>query len=124
MTDETTEHHFASFDGVELTWREIGEGRPLVLIHGLFSNAWTNWIRYRHAARLAAAGHRVIMPDLRGHGLSARPHDPAAYPPDVLARDGLALLGQLGLGDYDLGGYSLGARTAVRMIVDGATPRR
>jgi pimeloyl-ACP methyl ester carboxylesterase len=64
------------------------------------------------------------MPDLRGHGDSARSHDPAAYPPDVLADDGLALIGQLGLTDYDLGGYSLGARTVVRMLVRGATPGR
>ena len=124
MADQPTEHRFASFDGVELAWQEMGEGRPLVLIHGLFSNAWTNWIRYGHAARLAGAGHRVIMPDLRGHGLSARPHEPEAYPPDVLARDGLALVAHLGLEDHDLGGYSLGGRTVVRMLVDGASPRR
>ena len=119
MAEQTSEHRFASFDGVEIAWQEQGEGRPLVLIHGLFSNAWTNWIRYGHAARLAEAGHRVIMPDLRGHGLSARPHDAAAYPPDVLARDGKALLAHLDLGEYDLGGYSLGGRTVVRMLVDG-----
>jgi pimeloyl-ACP methyl ester carboxylesterase len=64
------------------------------------------------------------MPDLRGHGHSARPHDAASYPPDVLARDGLALIDHLGLTEYDLGGYSLGARTAVRMAAMGAKPRR
>jgi pimeloyl-ACP methyl ester carboxylesterase len=124
VTDQPSEHRFASFDGVEIAWQELGQGRPLVLIHGLFSNAWTNWIRYGHATRLAEAGHRVVMPDLRGHGLSARPHEAEAYPADVLARDGMALIAHLGLGDYDLGGYSLGARTVVRMLVDGATPRR
>jgi pimeloyl-ACP methyl ester carboxylesterase len=64
------------------------------------------------------------MPDLRAHGSSAKPHDAASYPPDVLPRDGLALIAHLGLTDYDLGGYSLGARTTVRMLVSGATPRR
>jgi pimeloyl-ACP methyl ester carboxylesterase len=64
------------------------------------------------------------MPDLRAHGRSARPHDPSAYPPDVLAHDALALIAHLGLGEYDLGGYSLGARTAVRMAIRGAKPRR
>src|SRR6185437_6817748 len=64
------------------------------------------------------------MPDLRAHGDSARPHDPAAYPPDVLVDDGLALIEHLGLTDYDLGGYSLGGRITVRMLVRGATPGR
>ncbi len=107
-----------------MAYREMGEGRPVILIHGLFSNAWTNWIRYGHALRVAEAGFRVIMPDLRGHGDSAAPHDPAAYPPDILAADGEALLRHLGLTDYDLGGYSLGARTVARMMVRGAEPRR
>lgn len=117
-----TTHRFASFDGVEIAWAEMGEGRPVVLIHGYFSDAATNWIKYGHAAKVAALGRRVIMPDLRAHGNSARPHDAAAYPPDALARDGMALLAHLGLSDYDLGGYSLGARTVVRMVTMGAAP--
>ena len=96
----------------------------MVLLHGLFSDADTNWIRFGHAKEIAGRGFRVIMPDLRAHGTSDRPHDPAAYPPDVLADDGLALIAHLRLTDYDLGGYSLGARTAVRMVVRGARPRR
>lgn len=120
----TETHRFASFDGTELAWTEMGEGRPLVLIHGYFSTAFVNWIRYGHAAKIAAEGFRVIMPDLRGHGQSGRPHDPAAYPPDALMRDGFALIEHLGLTDYDLGGYSLGARTTVRMLANGASPRR
>ncbi len=121
MTEPTT-HRFASFDGQEIVWHELGEGRPVVLIHGYFSDAMTNWIRYGHAAKIAANGCRVIMPDLRAHGNSARPHDAGAYPPDALAKDGMALLAHLGLTDYDLGGYSLGARTVVRMLTMGAAP--
>lgn len=123
MADYPTEtHRFASFDGQEIAWTEMGEGRPVVLIHGYFSTAEVNWIKYGHAAKLAARGRRVIMPDLRAHGQSAKPHDPAAYPPDVLMRDNFALIAHLGLTDYDLGGYSLGARTVVRMLANGATP--
>ncbi len=96
----------------------------MVLLHGLFSNADTNWIRFGHAEEIAGRGFRVIMPDLRAHGRSARPHDAGSYPPDVLARDGLALVDHLALGEYDLGGYSLGGRTAVRMIALGAGPLR
>jgi pimeloyl-ACP methyl ester carboxylesterase len=117
-------HYFPGRDGVRLAYHELGEGRALVLIHGFFSTALVNWVRYGHAAKIAARGYRVIMPDLRGHGDSARPHDPAAYPPDVLADDGFALIEQLGLIDYDLGGYSLGGRTTLRMLARGATPAR
>jgi pimeloyl-ACP methyl ester carboxylesterase len=116
--------YFDSFDGTRLAWREIGEGRPVVLLHGFISDAITNWIRYGHAEAVAANGFRVIMPDLRGHGSSARPHDAASYPLDALADDGFTLISHLGLTDYDLGGYSLGARTTARMLVRGATPRR
>lgn len=120
----TETNRFAASDGVELAWTEMGEGRPVVLIHGYFSTAAVNWIKYGHAEKLAARGFRVIMPDLRGHGLSDKPHDVTAYPADVLMRDGLELIAHLGLTDYDLGGYSLGGRTTLRMLVNGATPRR
>ena len=123
MASSPTEY-FESFDGVRIAWREMGEGRPVVLIHGYFSDAATNWIRYGHAAKIAAKGFRVIMPDLRAHGESDRPHDPAAYAPDTLTRDGHALIAHLGLTDYDLGGYSLGARTTSRMLATGAKPGR
>ncbi|WP_174284878.1 alpha/beta fold hydrolase [Sphingomonas bacterium] len=121
----TTEpQYFNSFDGVAIAWHEVGEGRPVVLIHGFMSDAKTNWIRFGHAAAIAAKGYRVIMPDLRAHGDSAKPHDAAAYPLDALTRDGHALVVHLALTDYDLGGYSLGARTVSRMLATGATPAR
>lgn len=123
---ETTLHSFGGADGAPMAWHGMGpeDGRPVILIHGLFSNAQTNWVRYGHAAKLAAKGRRVIMPDLRAHGQSAKPHDPSGYSSDILADDNLALIDQLGFGpgDYDLGGYSLGGRTTARMLVRGARP--
>lgn len=116
--------HFQGRDGVELAYREVGEGRPVILIHGFFSNATINWIKYGTAQALVERGFRVVMPDLRAHGSSGKPHDPAAYYPDVLPEDGEALVEHLGLTDYDLGGYSLGGRTVARMLVRGARPRR
>jgi pimeloyl-ACP methyl ester carboxylesterase len=115
---------FASFDGVELAVHRCGQGRPVLLLHGLFSSAQMNWIRFGHAAALAAAGFEAIMPDLRGHGASDAPHDPALWPDDVLARDARALVDGLDLTDHDLVGFSLGARTAARAVVGGLTPRR
>jgi pimeloyl-ACP methyl ester carboxylesterase len=114
--------YFAGREGVRLAYREVGEGRPLVLLHGFVGDA-TLWLGSGHAEAFAAQGFRVIMPDFRGHGASDKPRDAAAYPPDVLADDGLALLEQLGLDDYDLAGYSLGGRIVVRLLARGATPR-
>jgi pimeloyl-ACP methyl ester carboxylesterase len=115
---------FSARDGTRLVWRETGQGRPVVLLHGLFSNATVNWIKFGHAAVIAARGFRVIMPDLRAHGDSAAPHDPAAYPEDVLANDCADLVAHLGLTDFDLGGFSLGARTSVRAVTAGMKPAR
>jgi len=123
MTDIAV-RQFHGRDGLPLAYRELGDGWPLILIHGFTSSAVPGWIESGIAARMAGRGYRVILPDLRGHGDSSRPHDAAAYPPDALADDGLALVEQLGLDDYDLGGYSLGGRTVIRMLARGATPRR
>ena len=116
--------YFEARDGVRLAWRELGEGRPLLLLHGLFSSAMVNWIKFGTAARVAAEGCRVIMPDLRVHGSSDAPHEQDHYPPDVLVRDLEDLIAHLALTDFDLGGFSLGARTSVRAVVAGMTPRR
>jgi pimeloyl-ACP methyl ester carboxylesterase len=114
---------FRSVDGLRIAYHELGEGRPIVLLHG-FMGFGSQWISAGPAAALAEDGFRVILPDLRGHGESARPHDPAGYPPDALAEDMLALVEELGLDDYDLGGYSLGGRVTLRMLVRGARARR
>lgn len=115
---------FEARDGVRLAWRELGEGRPVVLLHGLFSSAEVNWIKFGTAARIAEEGFRVIMPDLRIHGSSEAPHEAEYYPADVLVRDLEDLVAHLGLADFDLGGFSLGARTSVRAVVAGMAPRR
>jgi pimeloyl-ACP methyl ester carboxylesterase len=117
-------YKFISFDGVQLAVHEMGEGRPLVLLHGLFSHADMNWIKFGHAQKLADAGYRVVMPDFRAHGQSDAPHDPSAYPQDVLVADMLALIDHLALDEFDLGGFSLGARTAAKLLCAGAKPRR
>ena len=99
MTETTT---IPSFDGTNLAVHRLGQGRRVLLLHGLFSGADMNWIRYGHAQKLADAGFEAIMPDLRAHGKSEAPREPAAYPPDVLVQDVRALVMALELEDYDL----------------------
>ena len=118
--------YLQGWGGARLAVHRMGAGRPVLLMHGLFSSAQVNWIKFGHAQRLVDAGFEAIMPDLRTHGESEAPQDAEAYPPDVLVKDVLALAEGLGLvaGKFDLVGFSLGARTAVQAILAGLSPRR
>jgi pimeloyl-ACP methyl ester carboxylesterase len=122
--NEASLHFWEASDGVRLAYHELGAGRPVVLLHGLFSDAVMNWIKFGHAARIAADGFRVIMPDLRAHGQSDRPHGEGYYPKGILARDVRELIAKLGLQEFDLGGFSLGARTTVEAVGEGLQPRK
>ena len=121
---EAQVHFWTASDGVQLAYHELGEGRPVIMLHGLFSDAYVNWIKFGHAARVAADGFRVIMPDLRAHGQSGKPHGEQYYPRGILARDLRELIELLDLSDFDLGGFSLGARTTVEGVGEGLRPRR
>lgn len=121
---EVRKDYIEGFGGTRLAVHTIGAGRPVLLLHGLFSSAHVNWIKYGNAQILAASGFEVIMPDLRAHGDSEAPHDPALYPEDVLVEDLKLLVAELGLTDYDLGGFSLGSRTSVRGVLAGLSPRK
>ncbi|MEE4199100.1 alpha/beta fold hydrolase [Erythrobacter sp.] len=116
-----------SFDGTRLAIHRAGEGRPVILLHGLFSSAHMNWMKWGHHERLADAGFEAIMLDFRVHGESEAPREAAAYPEGVLVRDAQALVAHCGLseGEYDLVGFSLGARTALHACASGVlAPRR
>ena len=121
---EAKTHFWTASDGVQLAYHELGERRPVIMLHGLFSDAYVNWIKFGHAARVAADGFRVIMPDLRAHGQSGKPHGEQYYPRGILARDLRELISLLQLADFDLGGFSLGARTTVEGVGEGLRPRR
>ena len=110
---------FDSFDGTRLALHRTGEGRPLVLLHGLFSSAEMNWIKWGHAQLLADQGFEVFMLDFRVHGESEAPREAAAYPENVLVWDVASLVDHLSLDEYDLGGFSLGARTALHAAAHG-----
>ncbi|WAT18102.1 alpha/beta fold hydrolase [Aurantiacibacter sp. MUD11] len=123
MSDLTTETITAP-DGTHIAVHRMGAGRPVLMLHGLFSNAEINWQKFGHAALLAANGFEAIMPDWRVHGHSDAPHDPELYSPGVLVRDAQHIVKVLGLDDYDLVGFSLGARTATSAVIAGLRPRR
>jgi pimeloyl-ACP methyl ester esterase len=112
---------------VNIYYEEAGEGRPLVMLHG-WSGSGGVW-RFQQEM---AAGCRLILPDLRGHGRSTAP--PGGYLLADLADDIVSLFEQLVLTDAVLFGWSLGSQVALAafpklkerlagLVLVGATPR-
>jgi pimeloyl-ACP methyl ester carboxylesterase len=108
--------------GVEIAYSVDGEGEPILLIHGFASNGRVNWASTGWVRFLAERGRQVIAIDNRGHGLSAKPHDPAAYPAAAMAEDARRLIEHLGFEAMDVMGYSMGARIAALLAIHH--PRR
>lgn len=94
---------------------EAGEGRPVVLLHGLTASR-----RYvvMGSRALERSGHRVIAYDARGHGESAPAPDPGAYRYEDLAGDLVAVLDHGGFERAVLAGASMGAHTAARLALE------
>lgn len=103
---------FFSHGDLDLAYLDAGppKAEPVLLVHGFASNRNVNWVGPGWVGALAGAGYRVIALDNRGHGESAKPHDPAAYTPQKMADDAIALLDHLTVETAHLFGYSMGAR--------------
>ncbi|MCW5665301.1 MAG: alpha/beta hydrolase [Piscinibacter sp.] len=90
---------------------------PLLLVHG-FPQTHVLWHR---VARQLAQHHRLVLPDLRGYGDSAKPRgeaDHANYSKRVMAADLLALMRSLGHERFFVAGHDRGARVAHRLALD------
>ncbi len=98
--------------GDEISYLEAGRGSPLVLLHGV-GHSSTAWLRCFPAL---ARHHRVLAPDLPGHGHSAAPQ--AHFDPPFFARFTQAFISTLGLERVDAAGNSLGGLTALLAALD------
>ncbi len=114
-----TQHRFAAGDGTSLAYRAFGErdAPVVVLCHGLGANGKQF---LADAAFFAGQGFRVLVPDLRGHGLSAAP---TGYPAEgftiaAMADDLVALLDHAGADRVHWVGNSLGGILALHMLAD------
>lgn len=100
---------YASLSESRLHYVESGEGPLVVLLHG-FPEFWFSW-RFQ-LSTLAAAGFRVVAPDMRGYNLSSRPTGVAAYGVDRLAGDIRDLIRERGAESAFLVGHDWGAAVA------------
>jgi len=114
---------FVSFDGTRIHFDTLGRGRPVVLLHGFIANS-TSWKRAVVRQALADAGFKVVTLDLRGNGLSDRPHAAEAYKDNAELRDVIGLMKHLGLTNYDVVGYSRGAILAAELLTLNAPVHR
>ena len=96
-------------NGVGIEYQVTGQGRPVVLLHG-FPDSGRLW---RHqVTALAEAGFQVIVPDLRGYGLSDKPSEVEAYSLPLLAGDVMAVLADAGAERAHVVGHDWGAALA------------
>jgi pimeloyl-ACP methyl ester carboxylesterase len=110
----------ATFDsgGLSLAYDDItpagGASGTVLMVHGFATSRAENWRRLGWYGAFERKGYRIVAHDLRGHGDSDKPHDPAAYGQDVLVGDIVRLMDHLALERVDLLGYSMGARLSLQ----------
>lgn len=106
---------FYESQGFRLGYEEVGDGPPLILVHGWGAAGW----EWRQEGWVDSLGkdRRLLIPDVLGHGSSAKPHDLAPYSTTRLGGDMVALLDAVGVERADILGYSMGAAIALAAVV-------
>src|SRR6185295_11155857 len=101
-------------NGIEIAYTEVGEGPPLVLLHGALASTGPAWagsaVAFVDHMHTLGRHFRVIAPDTRGSGATVHPGGPATF--DVLADDVVALIQALDLDRPMVAGFSEGGATA------------
>jgi 2-succinyl-6-hydroxy-2,4-cyclohexadiene-1-carboxylate synthase len=104
----------ATINGLEIHYREKGEGFPVVLVHGFTGNS-RNWAL---TVPVLTRTFHTISVDLRGHGHSAKPVRAEDYTLEAMADDVYSLLGHLGVRECYLVGHSMGGMVSQHLILD------
>jgi pimeloyl-ACP methyl ester carboxylesterase len=99
---------YVTNQGVHIYYEVIGEGPPLVLLHGGLSNL-KSWYETAYFKTLKK-NYRLVLIDIRGHGASDKLHDSSAYEMELLVKDFTAVLDDLNIDKAHYFGYSLSGR--------------
>ncbi|MFL5239895.1 MAG: alpha/beta fold hydrolase [Rhizomicrobium sp.] len=102
-------------DGVRIAFEIVGEGAPVLLIHGFGSDRNQNWRAPGWYYTLTGASYSVIALDCRGHGESDKPHGTEHYAESRMAEDALLVMKAAGHTQAFVMGYSMGGAIAIRL---------
>ena len=102
-------------DGVRIAFEVVGEGAPVVLVHGFGSDRKQNWRAPGWYETLAKAGRSVVALDCRGHGESDKPHDTAAYDEGTMVEDIEQVMRATGVTQATIMGYSMGGSLTLQV---------
>src|SRR5689334_8956228 len=97
----------AEVNGQRLAYLDVGQGRPVILIHGFGGSMW----QWEHQQTPLSSEFRVITPDLIGSGLSAKPD--IEYRPDQLLDYFIGFMDALHIPQATLVGNSMGGGLAI-----------
>ncbi len=111
-TDEYSK--FVEINGVNIHYRDAGEGPVIVLVHGIMSSlhTWDGW------ARQLEKSYRVISLDVPGYGLTGAPENIDEFDEDYLISSFSKFIDHLRLERFDLAGNSLGGYISARYASD------
>lgn len=104
------EYQTKELNGMTMAYRVMGEGEPLVLLHGFSGSGESAW---RDIPEALTDTYQVIVPDLRGHGRSTNPSGTFTHRQSAL--DVYALLDALGINTFNAMGISTGGMTLLHM---------
>jgi pimeloyl-ACP methyl ester carboxylesterase len=101
---------------MRIAYDVLGTGTPVVMLHD-FGESSGFWHEHGYVEGCLARGHQVVLVDLRGHGGSSKPVDPAAYGCPQSCRDVIAVLNDAGIDRAGLLGYGMGGRIALSLAI-------
>jgi 3-oxoadipate enol-lactonase len=99
-------------EGVEIVFRDVGEGEPILLLHGFGVNGKMQWAQ---VSGELSGEWRLVIPDHRGHGESEKPASADAYG-TLMIEDVIRLLDHLGIERVRVAGMSMGGFMAVKAM--------
>jgi pimeloyl-ACP methyl ester carboxylesterase len=104
---------FFDSGGIKIHYTDEGQGEPVLLIHGFAADIVTNW-GMPGIRKALAREYRVVAIDNRGHGKSAKPHDPTKYGMEMV-KDAVRLLDHLRIEKAHVIGYSMGGIITLKL---------